>query len=207
MANIILNEFDVHRALKNLMKRRGDVNEDLEMPGHSIEGFMEEGDNTNDLDFFNSELSDCFADSEPVDDEENIACLKESIKKMIHEHIDNMGGMQQFMQRPQAIIGGDVAEKHHVENEHEPQHVENKNNKERTTKRAIVINWLRSPKNAVNCAEIMRQLWHPSPEEEDTKRGEFYKKRDGAINKESGARYSFTDAEINQLYRIKSNRS
>ena len=73
----------------------------------------------------------------------------------------------------------------------------------RATKRAIVIRWLKKP--SVNCAEIMRQLWHPSPEEEDTKRGEFYKKRDGAINKDTGARYYFDDAEINELYRIKSN--
>lgn len=75
--------------------------------------------------------------------------------------------------------------------------------KKRASKRAIVLKWLK--KNAVNNAEIMRLLWHPTPDKEDTKRGEFYKKRDGKINKDSGAQYSFNDAEINKLYAIKSN--
>ena len=110
------------------------------------------------------------------------------------------------------LIAKNIAEKGTPKSKHSPanQHYKTnpKTNKQaRATKRAIVLKWLRDPKQAVNCAEIMRQLWNPSPQDEDTKRGEFYKKRDGAINKQSGARYSFTDEEINQLYRIKSNRS
>ena len=140
--------------------------------------------------------------------EEDTMMLKEAIKGLIREHFSSMGGMQQFMQRPQVQMpAGDIAEKEHMHH-HKPEHAPNqKHSNGRTTKRAIVIKWLKDPNNAVNCAEIMRQLWNPSPEDEDTKRGEFYKKRDGAINKDSGARYSFSDEEINTLYRIKSNRS
>lgn len=140
--------------------------------------------------------------SEDVD-EEQMCMLKEAIKGMIRESINNMGGFQQFYRpMPQQ---GDMMEKGHEEHHEFKPAKHGKNGK--TTKRAIVIKWLKDPNNAVNGAEIMRQLWNPSPEEEDTKRDEFYKKRDGAINKDSGARYSFSDEEINTLYRIKSNRS
>lgn len=128
-------------------------------------------------------------------DNDEMGMLKESIKGMIRESLYNM-------------FGPDMMEKHTLKSKH------SQNNKHKTkpktagqarhTKRAIVIQWLKDPANAVNGAEIMRQLWHPSPEDEDTKRGEFYKKRDGAINKDTGARYSFSDEEINALYRIKS---
>lgn len=133
-------------------------------------------------------------------EKEEMSVLKETIKGMIRESINNMMGFQQFPSE-----GGDMMEKHTQKSKHSPHNQHYKTNpKTNRTKRAIVIHWLKDPKNAVNCAEIMRQLWNPSPEEEDTKRGEFYKKRDGAINKDSGARYSFTDEEINALYRIKS---
>ena len=127
--------------------------------------------------------------------DEELYELKKTIKSLIRESLYNM-------------FGPDMMEKHTLKSKH------SQNNKHKTksknagqarhTKRAIVIQWLKDPANAVNCAEIMRQLWHPAPEEEDTKRGEFYKKRDGAINQDSGARYSFSDEEINALYRIKS---
>ena len=142
----------------------------------------------------------------PTNEEEQL--LRESIKAMIRENLAEMGfGGFNNMQ-----FNHDIAEKGTPKSKNSPanQHYKTnpKTNKQaRATKRAIVLKWLRDPKQAVNCAEIMRQLWNPSPQDEDTKRGEFYKKRDGAINKQSGARYSFTDEEINQLYRIKSNRS
>jgi len=125
-----------------------------------------------------------------------MAMLKESIKCMIRESLYNM-------------FGPDMMEKHTWKSKHNQRNKHYKTKPKtarqaRHTKRAIVIQWLKDPKNAVNGAEIMRQLWHPSPEDEDTKRGEFYKKRDGAINKDTGARYSFSDEEINALYRIKS---
>ena len=141
----------------------------------------------------------------PSDEDEQL--LREAIKGMIRENLAEMGfggfsGMQ---------FNHDIAEKGHTpKSKHSPANQHYKTNpktNKQATKRAIVLKWLRDPKQAVNCAEIMRQLWNPSPQDEDTKRGEFYKKRDGAINKQSGARYSFTDEEINQLYRIKSNRS
>ena len=153
-------------------------------------------------------------DAEEVEDEspaglptnEELSMLKEVIKGIIRESIDNMGGIQSLI----PMQGGDMAEKKHTWKSKHSQHNKHYKTKPKTerqarqTKRAIVIQWLKDPKNAVNGAEIMRQLWHPSPEEEDTKRGEFYKKRDGAINQDSGARYSFSDEEINALYRIKS---
>ena len=135
--------------------------------------------------------------------------LKESIKSMIRESLYNTGLMGQPMM-PQRRVDtqerghGTWKSKHNNQNMHFKQNP--KTNKERRqSKRATVIRWLRDP--SVNCAEIMRLLWDPAPEDEDTKRGEFYKKRDGAINKDSGARYSFSDEEINSLYKIKSGRA
>ena len=136
-------------------------------------------------------------------DESEVCMLKETIKSMIREGIQNMGGIQHFIP---SLQQGDMMEKGHRNPEHSKKAHLASPQKKTNTKRAIVIKWLKNDKNAVNCAEIMRQLWHPSPEDEDTKRGEFYKKRDGAINKDTGARYYFTDEEINTLYRIKSSR-
>ncbi len=132
------------------------------------------------------------------------AMLKEAIKSIIRESFANRAMFQQPM-----MAQGDMQEKgtwkskHNQSNQHFKTNPKTARDK-RQSKRAIVIRWLRDP--SVNCAEIMRLLWHPAPEDEDTKRGEFYKKRDGAINKDSGARYSFTDDEINSLYKIKSGR-
>lgn len=72
------------------------------------------------------------------------------------------------------------------------------------SKRSLVISWLK--KNDINCAEIMRKLWHPAKEDEDSARSYFYKCRDGKLN-DSGVPYRFTDEEINALYRIKSEAS
>ena len=140
-----------------------------------------------------------------ADDDDLYEGLKKRIKGLIRESIYNMGGIQSFMPQRQAPV--DMMERGHEEHHEEARPAKHTkgNGEKKTTKRSIVIKWLKDP--ATNCAEIMRQLWNPSPEEEDTKRGEFYKKRDGAINKDSGARYSFSDDEINALYRIKSNRS
>ena len=140
-------------------------------------------------------------DYETVDE---MSMLKEAIKHMIRESINNMGGFQSMY----PMGGGDMMEKYHTKkSKHSQFNQHYKTNPKtarqaRQTKRAIVIKWLRDPQ--VNCAEIMRQLWNPTPEDEDTKRGEFYKKRDGKINKDTGARYSFSEEEINTLYRIKS---
>ena len=142
-------------------------------------------------------------------DSGEMAMLKETIKSMIRESLYNTGMMGQPMmpQRPvdtQERGHGTWKSQHNNQNLHFKE--KPKTGKERRqSKRATVIRWLRDP--SVNCAEIMRLLWDPAPEDEDTKRGEFYKKRDGAINKDSGARYSFSDEEINSLYKIKSGRA
>lgn len=68
-------------------------------------------------------------------------------------------------------------------------------------RRSEVLNWLKEPE--LDCAEIMRKLWHPSPKHEDSARSYFYKCRDGKLN-DSGVPYRFSDKEINALYRIKS---
>ena len=69
------------------------------------------------------------------------------------------------------------------------------------SKRSLVLGWLREP--SLDCAEIMRKLWHPEKEEEDSARSYFYKCRDGKLN-DSGVPYRFSDEDINALYRIKS---
>lgn len=142
---------------------------------------------------------------EPEEDLEEMQLLREAIKSIIRETFMNRGLFGTPVSSP-----GDMQEKGHTKkSKWSPSNMHFKTNpktarERRNTKRSIVIRWLRDP--SVNCAEIMRLLWHPEPEDEDTKRGEFYKKRDGAINKDSGARYSFSDEEINSLYKIKSGR-
>ena len=76
----------------------------------------------------------------------------------------------------------------------------NSKNTKAASRRARVIKWLKDP--TINCAEIMRKLWKPSPRKEDAARSFFYKCRDGVLN-DSGVAYSFSDAEINKLYAIK----
>lgn len=66
-------------------------------------------------------------------------------------------------------------------------------------KRAFVISWLKKPE--VNCAEIMRKLWHPEKEKEDAMRSFFYKCRDGKEN-QSGNPCRFTNSEITKLFSI-----
>lgn len=75
------------------------------------------------------------------------------------------------------------------------------NKEELSKKRALVISWLKDP--AVNCAEIMRKLWHPQKEQEDSMRSFFYKCRDGKKN-QSGNPCRFTDSEIVKLFSIHS---
>jgi len=76
-----------------------------------------------------------------------------------------------------------------------------KNGRVNKSKRSLVLGWLREP--SLDCAEIMRKLWHPEKEEEDSARSYFYKCRDGKLN-DSGVPYRFSDEDINALYRIKS---
>lgn len=76
-----------------------------------------------------------------------------------------------------------------------------KKNSKLKKKRAFVISWLKDP--AVNCAEIMRKLWHPQKDEEDAARSYFYKCRDGKAN-ESGNPCRFSDDEIVKLFSIHS---
>lgn len=78
----------------------------------------------------------------------------------------------------------------------------NAKNTKAATRRARVIKWLQDP--TVNCAEIMRKLWHPEEKKEDSARSYFYKCRDGELN-DSGVAYSFSDKDINRLYGIMNN--
>ena len=83
-----------------------------------------------------------------------------------------------------------------------PHHREESSSEEDKSKRTVVLKWLKDP--ALNCAQIMRELWHPGDkEDEDAKRSYFYKCRDGELN-DSGQPYSFTDEDITSLYKIKS---
>lgn len=76
---------------------------------------------------------------------------------------------------------------------------DNKNKEALKNKRSRVINRLKDPET--NCAEIMRKLWRPSKDEEDSARSYFYKCRDGELN-DSGVPYKFSDDEINRLYQL-----
>ena len=67
-------------------------------------------------------------------------------------------------------------------------------------KRKAVIKWLKDP--IVDNAPIMKALWNPSSDEEDSKRSYFYKCRDGELN-DNGIPYQFSDDEITTLYKIK----
>jgi hypothetical protein len=62
-----------------------------------------------------------------------------------------------------------------------------------------VKNMLKDPK--INHAEIMRQLWHPKANEEDTYRSLFSKKLRGVPN-DDGTPYHFTPDEIIKIYAI-----
>lgn len=68
-------------------------------------------------------------------------------------------------------------------------------------RRKVIIKWLNSP--TLNQTEVMRQLWKPSPDEEDSKRSLFFKKLHGDLN-DNGIPYQFDDNEITQLFKIKS---
>lgn len=68
-------------------------------------------------------------------------------------------------------------------------------------RRKVILKWLNSP--SLNQTAIMRQLWHPTAEEEDSKRSFFFKKLHGELN-DNGVPYQFSDEEITQLFKIKS---
>ena len=75
------------------------------------------------------------------------------------------------------------------------------NNNIKEKRRRVVIKWLKDP--IVDNAPIMKQLWNPNSDEEDSKRSYFYKCRDGELN-DNGVPYQFSDEEITTLYKIKS---
>lgn len=52
-----------------------------------------------------------------------------------------------------------------------------------------------------NEAEVMRQLWDPSPDEEDAKRSLFSKKKNGKLN-DDGVPYSFDEREVSKIISI-----
>lgn len=62
-----------------------------------------------------------------------------------------------------------------------------------------VKSMLKDPK--VNHAEVMRQLWDPTPGEEDTYRSLFSKKLRGVSN-DNGTNYHFTPQEITRIFSI-----
>lgn len=53
----------------------------------------------------------------------------------------------------------------------------------------------------INGAEIARQLWGLTPDEEDSGRSLFSKKRRAFVD-DSGHKYGFTPIEVNKLYSI-----
>lgn len=149
----------------------------------------------------------------PDEDDDLYESLKVHIKSMIRESFENFGLGQMY-----GLGGMNQDEKkvkphsHHKEepSRHKLVDKEKKKNMGKGEgrvgkgKRALVLGWLKDP--SVNCAEIMRQLWNPDPHEEDAARSYFYKCRDGKLN-DSGVPYKFSDKEINELYKIKSENS
>lgn len=146
------------------------------------------------------------------------AQLKNAIRRMVNETLDSLYGVG----GPVAIAnaqpaGGEstVDEKfdsaHDIRKSirHSSREFDKKNGEKKEKgmgrvskqRRSEVLNWLKEPE--LDCAEIMRKLWHPSPKHEDSARSYFYKCRDGKLN-DSGVPYRFSDKEINALYRIKS---
>lgn len=73
------------------------------------------------------------------------------------------------------------------------------NQKGDDSKRKAVMTMLRD--NKYNHAELMRNLWHPSADEEDALRSLFSKKATGTPDADGAVR-SFDDEEINRLYEL-----
>lgn len=126
-------------------------------------------------------------------------------RKMLQEHIDKM--VNEFINES-ILVEKDKDKKKKKKTKKtkgdkesdKEKRISGKNTKA-ASRRARIIRWLKD--DSVNCAEIMRKLWKPSPKKEDSARSYFYKCRDGALN-DSGVAYSFSDGEINRLYAIKS---
>lgn len=108
--------------------------------------------------------------------------LTENEKKLLEKHIYN-------------IVKKAINENYSLLKE------DNDKSKNTVEKRKIVLKWLNNP--ALNQTAIMRQLWHPSKDEEDGKRSLFFKKLHSELN-DNGIPYQFTDDEITQLFKIKS---
>ena len=120
-----------------------------------------------------------------------IEILTETVDRLVKETINEM-----FIDEK----GKDHMKSKGHDNEDEGER--NAKNTKAATRRARVIKWLQDP--TVNCAEIMRKLWHPEEKKEDSARSYFYKCRDGELN-DSGVAYSFSDKDINRLYGIMNN--
>ena len=131
------------------------------------------------------------------------ARLKNAIRRMVNETIDGIYGVGGNVAIAGAQpAGGEPTVDEKVDSAHDIKNDNQKSgNKVNKSKRSLVVNWLKQP--SLDCAEIMRKLWHPAKEEEDSARSYFYKCRDGKLN-DSGVPYRFSDEEINALYRIKS---
>ena len=155
----------------------------------------------------------------PGEDEEDLyESVKATIKNLIKEEFNNFGmgpvygmeGPSQFevtkkskhfrKEKPQS----DVNRHYKAMDKEKRKSMGKGGGKVSKGKRSIVLKWLKDP--AVNCAEIMRKLWNPDTNEEDAARSYFYKCRDGKLN-DSGVPYKFSDAEINELYKIKAENS
>lgn len=118
--------------------------------------------------------------------------LTEKEKNLLETYIYNVA--KKFLNENRNLI---------AEYEKEEDDNDNDENSEVNSKRRrIVIKWLKDP--IVDNAPIMKQLWNPTKEEEDSKRSYFYKCRDGELN-DNGVPYQFSDSEINSLYKIKNN--
>lgn len=120
--------------------------------------------------------------------------LTENEKKILETYIYNIA--KKFLNENKNFIV--EYEKEKEKNEPNETNNDNVNNK----RRRIVIKWLKDP--IVDNAPIMKQLWNPTKDEEDSKRSYFYKCRDGELN-DNGVPYQFSDSEINTLYKIKNN--
>lgn len=119
--------------------------------------------------------------------------LTENEKKILETYIYNM--TKKILNENKNLIV-------EYEKEREKNDTNKSDNNIINRRRRIVTKWLKDP--IVDNAPIMKQLWNPTKDEEDSKRSYFYKCRDGELN-DNGVPYQFSDAEINSLYKIKNN--
>lgn len=129
-----------------------------------------------------------------------IEILTETVDRLVKETINEM-----FIDEKEKVHHSTKWERKKWKSDNKKNNDEGERNAKNTkaaTRRARVVKWLQDP--TVNCAEIMRKLWHPIKKKEDSARSYFYKCRDGELN-DSGVAYSFSDKDINKLYAIMNN--